>query len=122
MERDRAPSEETGTRRPRVALLVKRSAWGIYLEERKDERLQRLVDAGDPTVLRLRASHDEHESTVKEVRRALTDLGADWTHIKRTREGFDASPFDLVVTVGGDGTLLSASHSVIDRPILGINS
>jgi len=27
-----------------------------------------------------------------------------------------------VVTVGGDGTLLSASHSVVDVPILGINS
>jgi NAD+ kinase len=122
MEGERAASADTGKRRPRVALLLKRSAWGIYLEERKDERLQKLVEAGDPAVLRLRGSHDEHESTVKEVQRALTDLGADWTHVKRTREGFDASSFDLVVTVGGEGTLLSASHSVIDKPILGINS
>src|SRR5690606_40113643 len=28
----------------------------------------------------------------------------------------------LVVTVGGDGTLLAASHSVHDVPILGVNS
>jgi NAD+ kinase len=112
----------SGERRPRVALLLKRSAWGIYLEDRKDPRLHRLHAAGDPAVARLRASHTEHERTVKEVKEALTTLGVDWTIVPRSPEGFDASPFDLVVTVGGDGTLLSASHSVIDRPILGINS
>jgi NAD+ kinase len=64
----------------------------------------------------------EHERTVGEVEEALKALGVDWTLVKRTREGFDSSVYDLVVTVGGDGTLLSASHSVIDRPILGINS
>ncbi len=112
----------SGERRPRVALLLKRSAWGIYLEDRKDPRLHRLHAAGDPAVARLRASHTEHERTVKEVKEALTALGTDWVIVPRSPEGFDASPFDLVVTVGGDGTLLSASHSVIDRPILGINS
>ena len=29
---------------------------------------------------------------------------------------------DLVVTIGGDGTLLAASHAIGDTPILGINS
>jgi NAD+ kinase len=108
--------------RPRVAVLLKRSAWGIYLEDRKDPRLHRLLAAGDPAVEKLRASHAEHERTAKEVKDALTTLGADWTIIPRTPEGFDASSYNLVVTVGGDGTLLSASHSVIDKPILGINS
>jgi NAD+ kinase len=105
-----------------VAVLLKRSAWGIYLEDRKDPRLHRMRAAGDPAVEKLRVSHAEHERTVKEVKEALTSLGADWTVVPRSPEGFDASSFDLVVTVGGDGTLLSASHSVIDKPILGINS
>jgi NAD+ kinase len=105
-----------------VALLVKRSAWGIYLEERKDPRLNRMLAAGDPAIARMRASHTEHEQTAQEVKDALNALGADWVIVKRTREGFDATPFNLVVTVGGDGTLLSASHSVLHTPILGINS
>jgi NAD+ kinase len=51
-----APQHPPAKRRPRVALVVKRSAWRIYLEEQHDERIARLVDAGDPTVSRLRAS------------------------------------------------------------------
>src|SRR5690606_23055095 len=35
---------------------------------------------------------------------------------------FDPRGVSLVVTVGGDGTLLAASHSVHDVPILGVNS
>jgi NAD+ kinase len=30
--------------------------------------------------------------------------------------------FDLVVSVGGDGTLLRASHAAVDVPVLGVNS
>jgi NAD+ kinase len=106
----------------RVALILKRSAWAIYLEDRKDPRLTSLLQAGDPALSRLRASHDEHEATVQEVKGALAHMGAAWTVVHRSPEGFDSSQFDLVVTVGGDGTLLSASHSVVDVPILGINS
>lgn len=107
---------------PRIALLVKRSAWAIYLEDKADPHLRSLLEAGDPVIERLRDSHAEHERTVQEVKAALTELAADWTIVPRSREGFDSSKFDLVVTVGGDGTLLSASHSVIGVPILGINS
>jgi len=35
---------------------------------------------------------------------------------------FDTSDAALVVTVGGDGTLLAASHHVADVPIIGVNS
>ncbi|MCK6589169.1 MAG: NAD(+)/NADH kinase [Polyangiaceae bacterium] len=121
-QRTEAEGPAPAKKRPRVALLLKRSAWGIYLEDRKDPRLHRLHAAGDPAVEKLRASHAEHEQTAREVKDALTALGADWSIIARSPDGFDASSFDLVVTVGGDGTLLSASHSVIDKPILGINS
>lgn len=110
------------SRRPRVALVLKRSAWSIYLEERKDPRLGRLVENGDPTVARLRASHDAHEQTVREVKAALERLDAEVLQVGGATRSFDARGLDLVITVGGDGTLLSASHSVEDAPILGINS
>lgn len=107
---------------PRVALLVKRSSWGLYVEDRKDPRIVRMRDEGDPAIARLKASHAEHEGTTREVKAALTALGAAWTLVRRSSGGFDSSKFDLVVTVGGDGTLLSASHSVVNVPIIGINS
>jgi len=108
--------------RPRIALVLKRSAWRIYLEERSDPRLSRLVENGDPSVARLRASHEAHEQTVREVKAALDRLGAEVLDVRGSAQEFDAQGLDLVITVGGDGTLLSASHSVGDAPLLGINS
>ena len=69
-ERTPAPAPR---RPPRVALVVKRSAWKIYREERKDPRITRLIEAGDSAVARLKASHEAHEQTVREFR--LTSHG-----------------------------------------------
>ena len=42
--------------------------------------------------------------------------------VRRAHAAFDASDAALVIAVGGDGTLLAASHSVSETPILGVNS
>ena len=110
------------TRAPRVAFLLKRSAWQLFVEEKGDKRLAALVRRGDPTVTRLKASHDSHAATVAEVFEALRALGAKTTHIEEDPGDLRSKDFDLVVTVGGDGTLLRASHFVTDVPVLGINS
>jgi NAD+ kinase len=105
----------------RVALVVKRTSWERARDE-PDDRLHMLLERGDPTVAHVRASHHEHSETVQEVKTALAELGAEVTRIRNRREGFDESEFDLVVTVGGDGTLLHASHFVGNTPVLGVNS
>jgi NAD+ kinase len=106
----------------RIALVIKRSQWRVQLEEKKDGRLARLVDANDASVAALRAAHEQHERTVAEVRDALEAVGAEVAFVKRAGETFDSRGLDLVVTVGGDGTLLAASHSVDSVPVLGVNS
>jgi NAD+ kinase len=116
------PRELLPRRKPHVALVVKRSAWSIYRQERDDPRIARLVENGDATTSRLRASHEAHEQTVREVKAALEALDAEVELMTSASHEFDARALDLVITVGGDGTLLSASHSVVDVPILGINS
>jgi NAD+ kinase len=107
---------------PRVVLVAKRSAWQIYVEERRDERLRELARRGDETVAPLKAAHEAHEATVREVKSALAKVGAEIVAERLAGEPFDGVGLDLVVTVGGDGTLLSASHYVADTPILAINS
>ena len=107
---------------PRVALVVKRSAFQEWIEQRKDGRMRKLLAARDPTVARLRAAHEEHERTVRALGRALKAHRAAVRAIDDPTRPFDATGVDLVVTVGGDGTLLAASHSVDGVPILGINS
>lgn len=108
--------------RPRVALLVKRTAWQVFVKERSDDRLRGLLKRGDPTVARLRSTHDAHLETIEEVSAALAKLGAAITEIPDKPRDLRSSRYDLVLTVGGDGTLLRASHFVVDVPVLGLNS
>jgi NAD+ kinase len=108
--------------RPRVAVVSKRSAYRERVEEQPDARIRHLLAEGDPSVARLRASHDEHEATMREVMSTLSVLGVEIAFMGRAGDTFDSTALDLVITVGGDGTLLSASHSVANVPILGINS
>jgi NAD+ kinase len=117
-----ASIDSHGSDRPKVALVVKRSAFQEHVEEQQDPHIHRLLEQGDPSVARLRASHDEHTATVDEVLAMLSALRIQVVFLGRAGEAFDSNGLDLVITVGGDGTLLSASHSVANVPILGINS
>jgi NAD+ kinase len=101
---------------------VKRTTYRKFVLEEHDPRLARLLRKHDPTVARLKQSNEDHEATVREVEGALAELSANVAH----RGGWRAllpSRVDLVVTIGGDGTLLAASHQVgRGVPLLGVNS
>jgi NAD+ kinase len=104
----------------RVGLIIKRTAWDLY-QEQPNGRVEELLASRDPTVANIVPAHQEHVATVAAVKEALARAGAEVARI-RTAE-FDDRGLDLVVTVGGDGTLLRASHSVGPRvPILAVNS
>jgi len=107
---------------PRVVVVVKRTAYRLFVEEAQDERIARLLKKNDPTVRKMRRSHDEHQGTIEEVDTALAKLSAQVVWIRRAHAEFDPKNADLVVTVGGDGTLLAASHRVGATRILGVNS
>jgi len=107
---------------PRVVVVVKRTAYRLFVEEAQDERIARLLKKNDPTVRKMRRSHDEHQGTIEEVDTALAKLSAQVVWIRRAHAPFDPKNADLVVTVGGDGTLLAASHRVGATRILGVNS
>lgn len=106
----------------RVAIVQKRTTYRKFVVEEHDPLLARLLRRRDPTVGRLRSSHEAHEETVREVEAALKKLDADVVFRGGPR-GRIPSRVDLVVTVGGDGTLLAASHQIgAGIPLLGINS
>jgi len=108
--------------RPRVAVLAKRTSYRTFVEERHDARIVGLLETGDPTVNRMRRSHDAHEETLREVQAALVDLGAKYELHDGARAKIDGR-YELVVTVGGDGTVLGASHQIgAECPLLGVNS
>lgn len=108
--------------RPRVIVVAKQSALGRLERGEGDARARTLLRGRHEAVKKWRPAHAEHEKTLQAVEAALAELGADALFLRGPHAEFDPSGSDLVITVGGDGTLLAASHSIRDVPILGINS
>lgn len=109
-------------RRPRVLVIYKKSTYQIYVQERRNERVLELLHAGDASVARLEHAHHEHTESLREARRALKELGTRAEF--RYRSGPASSrDYDLVLTLGGDGTLLFASQAVGPScPVIAINT
>jgi NAD+ kinase len=108
--------------RPRVGLVLKRSVWQLDVQGGRRPVIRRLVREEDPSVARLRSAHEHHTATIAEVKAALREVKAQVTLLGRHGEGFEPGALDLIVTVGGDGTLLAASHAVTGVPVLAVNS
>lgn len=106
---------------PRVLVIYKKSVYRTHVQERRTSRVRDLLDLGSPVVDRVLRAHEEHSDTLERVRSTLKRLGARATFRFR-REVGATSGFDLVVTVGGDGTLLWVSHAVGATPVLCVNS
>jgi NAD+ kinase len=108
---------------PRVAVVLKRSSFRKWVDEEHDERVAGLIETGDETVRRLAPSHRDNDETIAEVRAALSELRLTATWHDRAPGFRVEGRCDLVVTVGGDGTLLAASHGIgAGIPLLGVNS
>jgi NAD+ kinase len=108
--------------RPHVLCIYKKSAYEIYVREHKHPRVGALLRASDPAVAGLLRAHKAHVQTLREARALLRKLGARTTFRRRSAHG-DTSAFDLVVTIGGDGTLLWASQMIdAQLPVLAVNS
>ena len=110
----------------RVVVVRKQSAIE-KLQAHPDAQLAQAVHDGTSVAQRVVAAHAEHQASLVQVERVLQQRGlAHRTTTRLTRRL--AQWADLVVTVGGDGTFLSASHSVHagdncdGPPMLGINS
>ncbi len=87
-----------------------------------DPRIEELLVSGDASVEKLRSAHDAHLDTMNRARAALKKLGTKAVFRHKHAERPDER-WDLVVTLGGDGTLLWASHQVdADTPMVAVNS
>ena len=106
----------------RALVLTKKTTYRRFVVESSDPRIAELLAQGDPSVRKLRRSHDDHEATIDEVVAALSGLRVPIRRVD-VRGLREAKRSDLVITVGGDGTLLRASHELGEGiEVLGINS
>jgi NAD+ kinase len=107
---------------PRVIVVAKRTSYQRIVEEEGDPRVRQLVRQKDPAVRSWRSAHEEHLRTFDTVIKELDRCGAQTLVVRRAHAAFDVEGAQLVIAVGGDGTLLAASHNVDGVPILGVNS
>ncbi|MFB6262889.1 MAG: NAD(+)/NADH kinase [Bradymonadaceae bacterium] len=102
---------------PRVLVTYKKSR----LEYHGSEDSPDAGSGGSGLNDELEEAHRAHRRSIERVTSALETSGLDYESIYRGQlQGVDT--FDLVVTVGGDGTVLDVSHKVFDTPLLAINS
>lgn len=106
----------------RVVLVTKPT----HLEQHGDA-IRAQVEQGNVNLDNLNAikiAHDEHYRSLGRMRLALAREKVAFVEIDRNLSWLEKGRFDAVITVGGDGTLLSASHRIPDAtvPLIGIRS
>lgn len=105
----------------KILVVCKKSSLQLAREHNNVHILD-LVEKGDSTVSKMVEADKEHNETLTALRQAVESKP--WTVIFRNRaEVRRAEHFDLVITLGGDGTFLWASKKVPSTiPMLGLNS
>ena len=106
----------------KVLLFSRRTVYETAIRDVRSGRLKKLIQCGHGSVKSLKRAHREHTRTLKHVEALLGKLGFSHRLVYDLR-GVKSERFDLVMTVGGDGTVLYASHHVASAPpMFGINS
>lgn len=106
----------------KVLILHKKSTFQIQAMEHKESRFLKLLEEGSEVVTRVKLAHEEHLETLKRVQEELDQRKIEYRSIARSKLSHKISDIDLMISVGGDGTFLDASHFLDHVPILGVNS
>lgn len=108
---------------PTSALVIVKQTFKAMAEASGDERLLATLDPSNPGYDGIINSDSCHRETLRQVLLLLEERGIVATLVDRLPgEQFEVNE-DLVITVGGDGTFLDASHSIKTKvPVLGVNS
>lgn len=104
-----------------ILILYKKSAYQIYFLERKSSLFQKENALSPLEISDFKRAHDKHYQSLTMVKRAL-DRCALHYHVRARGSKIDFARYDLVMTVGGDGTFLEAARGLRDQFILGVNS
>jgi NAD+ kinase len=108
----------------RVLMIVKRTEFAAITKSRsrRNVRVKKLIDDDHSSASRILPAHEEHMASVRNIRESLRARGLEVVERDRAPQR-PVRGFDLVVTVGGDGTLLEVSHAVGEGTmLLGVNS
>lgn len=105
-----------------VYIIYKRSVYQRFYLDEKSEKLRRLFKRKHFSVTQMKDIHNLHLNAVKRIQNYLAKHGIAYkTASRHNPPSFKG--FDLIITVGGDGTFLRTAHFVKnDVPLLPVNS
>ncbi|MBX3137444.1 NAD(+)/NADH kinase [Candidatus Obscuribacterales bacterium] len=106
----------------KALVLHKKSIYQIQAEEFKDERFLQLLKEGHESVRKVKLAHEEHIAALDTVKDELARRNIEFQSVARIEMSTSVDDIDMMISVGGDGTFLDASHFVDDIPLLGVNS
>ncbi|CAN5376506.1 hypothetical protein BH11CYA1_BH11CYA1_38460 [soil metagenome] len=108
----------------RVLVIVKETYLELVQAANDQHQLDEIAKKA-PGLESVAESHAQHVATLKQVTSVLSALAVDFEVVNRRHPDLQAklAQASLVITVGGDGTFLTASHDIMDEtPVLGVNS
>lgn len=106
----------------RVLLSHKRTTYQLYVEQNLSPRMRKLFRENHAIARDMTRAHQIHLESIATIRAILRkhDIAFD---MKGRNVLKDLAHYDLVISIGGDGTFLRTAHFLRDHlPILGINS
>ncbi|GBG72979.1 hypothetical protein CBR_g12698 [Chara braunii] len=107
----------------KLLVVTKRSAYDLYVVQHNDLHVKTMVEAKYNLVCNLTDRHLAHSNAVSKCHEVLEKCGVQWQSIRRDELREPIQGVDLVITIGGDGTMLETSHFLDDKiPMIGINS
>jgi NAD kinase len=106
----------------KVLVLHKKSTFQLQAIEHRERRFVKLLEQGHEVVTRVKQAHSEHMETLERLEHDLKRRHIEYTVVARSKLREPVENVDLLISVGGDGTFLDASHFLENIPILGINS
>lgn len=109
-------------RPPRVLVIHKKTNYQRLVREQDLAHVKGLLAQKDRSVETMERADSDHEGTLQDTARLLEKMGVEAV-FRPLDESADASGYDLVITLGGDGALLAASHALgPETPALAINT
>jgi NAD+ kinase len=106
----------------KVLVIYKKSTFQIQAVEHRESHFIKLLEEHSDTVTRVKVAHDEHYSALEAIQTELSARKVNFEAVARVDINGPITGVDLVISVGGDGTFLDASHFLEDVPLLGVNS
>jgi NAD+ kinase len=105
----------------RALVVYKKSYYELYGYTQRAGRFAALQKHRETIIEPMRLSHEENQRALAAVQAAFEAVGIPYDCLYRG-ELTSVAGYDLVLSVGGDGTFLEVARYALDLPVLGVNS